>query len=501
MHRALLLLAIVALIAGGVFFVGLGGGDPQGLEAPGGLSLERTEPVEWGELAGAAPAAASRGLVISSRLMDATQPVPSERAVVGIPKQFVITVSVSTRAGKPFEAWLSSRAGNGTKRQPALGNVPFSIWLAGPSYGQRPLFEGVTGDDGKALIEIPMSSELHPGDQDRLDLMGRGGLGYQDGDQALVQPKGTSHYRLNLLLEPGGTLRGRVVDSSGEALLAKIWLLEENPASKSDNQERNGGTYTHGGEFKLNYTDRMHVGLFASAWAQGNAAIPSLFLDPAHPLPEQLLVIRGEGELRGVVLGADGEPYADLPLKIQLAAMDGGAGDSESLEPQATEFLREGLGRVAAELTTNAEGEFRGAGMRPGSYIVRVRAAGSDGGYPTIISPRPLLANGVPVVLRYDTPRLVLRLTDEFGGPWEGQVILSGGRPAQVELGAPRLVVVPCETPGGPRHAEGQFLRGKQTSPGVFEFDLYPGRDHLVGVVGAGFPCDFQVVKGSSGGE
>jgi len=136
---------------------------------------------------------------------------------------------------------------------------------------------------------------------------------------------------------------------------------------------------------------------------------------------------------------------------------------------------------------------------------VRARTGqGHLSGYPLLLTPEPVPADGERLELELSRPHLAIRLLSSDGGEWTGAPVAvqqQSFRDERTERWpeVPTIMVFPCTPAGGDEVVQGGVLEGRTTGPGLAIYELPAGARYLVGAQGGGFPGELQVVEVPSG--
>jgi len=209
-------------------------------------------------------------------------------------------------------------------------------------------------------------------------------------DTSLVTFGGAAERRkkIDILMEPGFAIAGRVVDSKGVGVQnVLIDAIGNGPTTSS----RGETVSTEGGEFFLadlaegRYTLRVE--------AQGYDVDP-LQADAGER--DILIELRSQGALRGVVVNAEGEPVPSFALTVRVS------------HPTNRSF-----GHIQAKQTVSGQkdGSFLVEGLKADTYVVQADVRG----YASSFSDPVVVEEGIT------TPDVLVRMSK--GGTLIGQVI------------------------------------------------------------------------------
>ncbi|HEX5759169.1 MAG TPA: carboxypeptidase-like regulatory domain-containing protein, partial [Thermoanaerobaculia bacterium] len=324
----------------------------------------------------------------------------------------------------------------------------------GGAMSMRTAGRATSDDEGRFLFE-----EVEPG---TLRVMASA-EGRQPAELAGVQAlPGRDVADLELMLAPGASVSGRVLDAEGRPA-AGVTVQPVEDVRPGTSQVYRGTTADGDGWYVL---DGLATGprSIAAEDEQGQRAVGELDVRPGDNRLD--LRLAGGSEVAGRVVDADGTPVP---------------GAAVELLPAGREWTR-------LQATTGADGAFRFEGIEPGEY----RARASKGGYATVDS-EPLRIASAPV------GGLELRLA--AGGAIVGRVLgLEPEALAHVEVGAFRreamerrstrvdfegrfrlAAVAPgewrvsAEVPGTGRRAEGRVTLPPGASEVTLDLDFTSG--------------------------
>lgn len=390
--------------------------------------------------------------------------------------------------------------------------VPDASFLAfAPVFpGDAPLFEGRTDERGEALIELPESQlagdasgrpgvrvrVVEPGYQQRFGMVP---VWPEEEDEAVV---------LRVIAWPGTTARGRVLDSAGRGIDAKVSLREWIAPGGVRKLGRGAGSrQLLDGWFEIDLTrDVVRGVLIAEAGIVGTGALPPRDFLLADPPQDLEVVARGSGRIRGRVCDAGGSPAAGLELLIWFAPLDDGVGSFVAPEPEFSMLRADGGGRLWVTLETDPEGRFDVSGLRAAPYVVRARTGqGFRSGYPILLTPRTVLADGTPLELVLSRPHLEVRLVDADRSPWSGPHAVVRTDTAwddRIETwpSAPMIMAYRCTGTGEEETVHSDALRGRAVDGDGVLFEVPAGERYLVGALGGGFLGELQGVEAPEGG-
>ena len=383
---------------------------------------------------------------------DATeQSAPLARVTVGPPG--AASESERKLAQRSFELRVSSTfispvpelggLGNETPEQIGLGNVAFELRRRGAAPSETPLFVGSTDANGELSVPLDWASFQLPGVGERPNFMGRVTAdGYQ---KHLVRPEvresQNGELRLNLLLIPGATFRGRVTNAAGRGVEAKVTLFA--PSSELSGGKRPvlaTASQLGAGRFELHLARDTVGDLFASAPDIGTASLLDLHLDVARPQQDLNLGLEGSGLIRGRLLDTSGVPVAGHFVQAKLDELETGTLNSSELFGFEAQLMLQGSGFRKARSATDEDGWFMMQGLRNARYVLRTSLKAVDYRYALLLTEEPVMANGA---------LLILTLPD---------AAQPGPKPAAKESKDVRSVLVSVRITGVPNAADREAL-------------------------------------------
>ncbi len=515
MQRSLVLLLLLACLGLGLAYLSGGAGSTESGAAPG-QAEQATEQATEGIGSLPANAGVPENRALSAGNLEQERPLDSSsarRPAVLLDEEPVFlkvkTVALNLGWGPSMpRSFPEERTGP---------NVPFVI-VRDTAGGQlEVLLRGKTDASGECTLELEPEGPLLEALRTSYLVRAHAGAGYQRRVETVAQSADNPLvYEVELYAEPGLTVRGEVLNASGQRALAKVEFhyrdspdaVERDPEDEVDDPGFDQDAYSQrGGIFQL-HLKRGGVGdLIADGGHEGVGSIRNIALALDTAPKHQMIQLAGVGELIGRVRNSSGEPVADLPLLVQLASLEDGSGNPRGNAKAHSLLIQEGIGRPRAELTTNKLGQFRGSALHEGAYFVRARLPGSTGVYPFLLTQGSVPANGSSLELRLSRPHLLMRLRDADGGEWSGGAIksISDTRLASSANTTwsthTQLIVVACERKDGQLTATDKFLRGREIGRGEFLFELLEGSDYLVGATGSGFDGQLQALFAPPGSD
>jgi len=404
---------------------------------------------------------------------------------------------------------------------PPVANIAFQVFakreLPGPPMqdssrapiplapGDPPVYSGRTDAEGEARFELD-ARRLHPREGELAPVLVRVvEPGFQQRVGSLWAAKDEPGVlACTVMAIPGATARGQVVDPQGVPVGADVRLYGWGQG-QLDNlavAERLAG-----GGFELHLGESVTDGqLLAEAGPHGTGALRDVALPLEDPPQDLRIVLHGEGSLAVRIEDTGGAPAAGVDVLVFLASLDDERGSFVAREPDSSLRRAEGLGRTWVTGQTDSAGRLDARGLRPDAYVVRASTGqGTVSGYPLLLTPQPVSADGRELVLRLAHPSLLVRLLDSEGRPWPGPAPEPESRRARKEREA-RWPVQPvarafaCEARAGEPCAAGEELAGKFLADGEVVFEVEDGARYLVLAQGPGFdgvPREVEVPEGS----
>ncbi len=206
--------------------------------------------------------------------------------------------------------------------------------------------------------------------------------------------------RFKLTLVPGGTVMGRVLDSSGQPVEdAGVWLSPD--ATDTDEWTDADGFYA------IAVKDPSATSVCASHESKGTGAILSLDLSVNRAVTAPDIMLGGPGVLSGIVVYPNGRPAAGMQIRAKSADttkeewMRGRRFDPRK-DPNAA------LGLTRGSVKTGVDGRFRFEGLRVGRYTLPTEGSGR------------VHETGVDVRIVTTHRRIRVHIRDENGDPIHG---------------------------------------------------------------------------------
>lgn len=283
---------------------------------------------------------------------------------------------------------------------------------------RAPLAVGRTGSDGLTTLAIPWSaveSARARGDALWLRVVEPG---YQQRTRLRKLPDAPGPLDIAAMAYRGCTLRGRVLDTAGSPVAAKVracaWLGERGMGYGGLADARPDGWFE-----LLPYAPGSFQ-IVVDAGDLGTAALRDLAILPEHVHDPIELVVRGPGVVRGRVSDGARRPVAGIDLEVLAADFDRARDEpaAEGAAPGARrlgELELEGRGRVHVEVRTDANGVFEVLGLRDDLYVVRAPDGRGPG---AALTPSPVPSDGEPLELVLARPHIAVEIVDEKGAPW-----------------------------------------------------------------------------------
>ncbi len=283
----------------------------------------------------------------------------------------------------------------------------------------RPLGSGTTDAEGLYRFECPELTAIHP-----LTVRGRALIvsaeraGYAGARRSWndwpppAEP--LEDVEVNLTLEPGRRLLGRIVDPAGApvagAHVRLVHGLSDVPGLVVDSFTRSA---TSGGfRFARKGEPRL---LSARSWQHGIAVVSPIERDEgAGDLDLGDIPLKPLGTLDGRAVFRDGRPAPGV--LVVAAEVERGVEAVQARQHYQFQEPDDELGLPVGRCTTDAQGAFHLAGLAPGAYVVYATSRAGTG---KVYSGRKVDvwylagARGIEVVV--DFPRLVVELVDMEG--------------------------------------------------------------------------------------
>lgn len=168
---------------------------------------------------------------------------------------------------------------------------------------------------------------------------------------------------LRIVLPPGATIIGDVVDRTGNAL-ANVTLTLSGGADEATAEARHGMTDERG-VFTLRGASARATSVHATARSGSTTEAPLSFVSGVATV--HLVLDTDDGSVRGRVLDADGAPVVEATVRILR--------EDPRSPTAASAALRAGIG---ARTLTRADGSFAFAQLAKGTYSVRAESVGRE---------------------------------------------------------------------------------------------------------------------------
>lgn len=290
---------------------------------------------------------------------------------------------------------------------------------------------------------------------------------------------------VELLAHRGPTLRGRVLDSNGNPIAARIrvvpWLFERGLGMGGLAESSSDGWFEalpyEAGTFQV----------IADAGDRGTDALTDVIASVGVVPPPLELVVSGPGVVRGRVRDETGRPAAGIDVEVVEATYDRArqepvVGNAVRGARRLGELELEGRGRVHAQRQTNAKGEFETRGLLAGVFVVRVVSPSVEPA--ALLTPVPVPSDGEPLDLVRTRPYLAVRVVDADGLPWAKvehafRRDVDGGWPPD-----PRVAVTPSRPEFVPRDGLEGWTKGRRVAVGEFVFEVRTSTTYRVGLIG-----------------
>lgn len=364
-------------------------------------------------------------------------------------------------------------------RPKPVGGIPFAVGFGqGRDPAALPVARGVTDANGTAEVALPadaFAAALAANERiwGRVESEGRAR------STLAIELSADRSPELLLRVLDGFSVAGRVVDSSGVPVRARVWTWYE---EKSGSRRGIDATSDADGWFELWCSKILVRDLVATAEGVGTTLVADVALAPVSDPLE--LVLNGPGELHGRVLDPSGTPVAGLELDAVAETLGADFNAFRHEEFDEPRFLYEqpaSAGHLFASTRTDLEGRFAFTGLAGGGWWIR-------NGFewePTVLHEAPIPSSGPEVVLTVQRSHLVVRVHD-----LEGRVETPDeARPRWTEAAqwpeTPQVLVVPeglAEWGGESRPIESSVVGDARV------FQVVAGRRYQVGLVGGAEP-------------
>ncbi|MCP5023095.1 MAG: carboxypeptidase regulatory-like domain-containing protein [bacterium] len=275
-----------------------------------------------------------------------------------------------------------------------------------------PILEGVTDDEGRALLELPTKAF-------RTDNTGRFWAhvylreeGKQTRRAEFLYPGdfGYSSNALSIDVLDGRTTFGRTVDSAGNPVDARLSLREQDgsyiPVGKGETTRY---IDLHGGWHLVHHEEPLTISGKVKANGVGTASFQGLELGcPSSRTPFEV-VLQGEGVLRGTLFNQSGNPSEGVSLVFTQTSSDTGL-----------------PGNVSGSCSTDEDGHFMASGLQPGSYKVQRNSRAVPQATQDLLESLRFETNKGPICLEIPRFHLEVTLLSSDSGPWTGRIVHAG---------------------------------------------------------------------------
>ena len=361
---------------------------------------------------------------------------------------------------------------------------------------KRVLFEGITDDNGRALVTLDLPERLLDAWGESARLWGAPVGVWPGGDTLRPIPREPSA-NFGILHAPGPLVSGHVVDADGEPVVAEIqfwhyFRLLERPRWV---RERTVQSDEHG-DFHVALRRPGEFRVYAHAAEHGTAFLDEVHVPESNEPRRLALRLSGSGVLAGRVTDPAGAPIPYLPLRARPEAQRG-APPRDVWDPTLQpDFAADGLRVVEAQ--TDLDGRFRIAALAPGGYDISAYVqASSDYDERLTTDAVPTGSEALALVSR--TRRLHVRVLDHDGEPIE---VSPFGAGLQQAIPQHALYVLECDERGRVLQAEDERSDEAprwRLPNGDFSVEVRSGARYVVGVVSRECPLVERYVSISPG--
>lgn len=399
----------------------------------------------------------------------------------------------SSVRSEPEELWLpvriAARNGSHAAAKPVAG-VEVAVWMGPPSPDMLVLATGTTDAEGVCELEVPWSAAeaaRSNGNWIHARPIGSGWL-ERVGNRPI--PEALESVEIHLVARAGFTVRGHLLGEHERPVRGKVrarGFTDLGAPATGYGIVRSTGWFEahveHAGTYDLIGTAHSLRG--ATTIAEVNVAtgvVRGVQIDASH-LPQDLtLQLRGAGVVRGRVQTARGQPVAGIGLFLNSTLIDSAEGNEYEDHRQ---LLAEGQGGFSAAVRTGTDGQFEVRGLLEGTFDVTV------GQPPMRLNQAPIPSDGNPIVLVFDHTHMVVRLVDEHDAPWLGELNSRSfwlNAFSDEWTDAPLIIVVPTSDSLASANWDKFDLnglpRGRLVGDACKSFEVQPGNEYLVGLVG-----------------
>lgn len=330
---------------------------------------------------------------------------PDGRIAMPIPARGELGLTLEDGKGLQLEVVMTQEAAEGTDVPVVTLHAPLAATgrvLDGA--GRAPLAGALVWNGGSAWTRSGPRGDFElrapSGDEGRIEAAARGRM-------SDAQPwRRDRNEPLTLVLDPAGTITGRVVDEDGLPVAGAELVLAPlpGPAGPSGSGPFRALADADG---RFRFPDlprgrRFDLEVFREGYV--SASLPGVEARPGSPLRIELRVGRA---LAGRVAGPDGEPVAEAQVSVVETTL---------VELEGSRFSQ-GLTRSHAR--TDEEGRFLLAALEPGSVQLQVDAPGY----------RRRKVPGLQIPEQGEAPAVEIAL--ERGASIAGRVLDGQGRPAR----------------------------------------------------------------------
>lgn len=415
------------------------------------------------------------GVHVSRSYTGTADPVPDVRVEAGVGIALDPATSAVASASTGSDGNARIELPRALANEARTSGRPLWVRLAHPGYGSRP-----------HTVAWPEAREAGAPSSAEASTNGT--------DASPAKARGEPDVQTRLMARAGVSLTGRLYGPDGEPCCGSVRL--ESVARDGTPRSSTLGVVTEQGWFEVNVNQPGTYELRAEA-PSGTALIGGVAIREGER-PEPLEVfLRGPGVVRGRVRDTAGAPAAGLELLVIHADVGDETGSMLIYRETSRELAGVGAGHLWQTLATDSSGGFEARGLMQGSYVVRARTSPDPwAGYPHLLTSGSVPADGRPFELVFGRPHLLVRVVDENGALYAGE--LRGERPRGGAGGPddewPDVATVVCAPQWSDAVIERLYLPCASAGEGEFVFEVDEERTYLVGVFGGATSSDLREV-------